>query len=269
MKHILLLIFISIALYSQTLSFGAISTVDKEIMKKKLSPLINYISKTISKDLKFETGFDYSDTIEKFRDGTYDFGFIGPSPYVIATQNIDKHIKIIVGLNNKCNGNFHSVIIVKKGSNILKLPDLKGKNFAFGSPQSTLSYFMPMSLLQKNGVDKQLANFVFLGKHDRVAKYVIMGKYDAGAIKLSVAKKYSKYINIIKKTEHVPDFVIVASSKTPDYIVKKVRKALLMPEAQKLARFIKSSATGFKKRTHSEYKELEKIMYKVNLVNKF
>ena len=263
MKQILVLILVSITLYSQPLSFGAISTVDKEIMKKKLSPLIQYISKTISKDLKFETGFDYADTIEKFRDGTYDFGFIGPSPYVIATQNLDKHIKIIVGLDNNYHGTFYSVIIVKKGSDIHNLSDLQGKTFAFGSPQSTLSYFMPMHLLQKEGIDKKLSKFVFLGKHDRVAKYVIMGKYDAGAIKPSVAKKYAKYLDVIKKTKHVPDFVIVASATTPDSVVQKVREALLKPEAQKLAKFIKSSATGFRKRTESDYVELKKIMYKV------
>ena len=266
MKTIILLIFITLGLYAKTLSFGAISTVDKEIMEKKLTPLINYISKTISQDLRFETGFDYTDTIEKFRNGTYDFGFIGPAPYVTATNNLKKHIKIIVGLNNKCHGNFHSVIIVRKDSKIDKLSDLKHKTFAFGSPQSTLSYFMPMNLLQNNHIDKQISKFVFLGKHDRVAKYVIMGKYDAGGIKKSVARKYSKYIKVIRSTQHVPDFVIVASANTPDSIVEKIRKALLKPEAQKLAKYIKSSATGFRKRTHSDYMNLKKIMLNVNRV---
>ena len=264
MKIIILSLFIAISLSAEVLSFGAISTVNNNIMKKKLKPLMKYISKTISKDLKFKTGFDYTDTINKFKNGEYDLGFIGPSPYVIATDTDVSSLKIIVGLNNKCNGNFHSSIIVKKDSDIETLQDLKGKTFAFGSPQSTLSYFMPMNLLKNQGIDKELSEYVFLGKHDKVAKNVIIGKYDAGGIKGSVAKKYSKYLKIIANTRHVPDFLIVANKNMPDAMVAKIREALLKPEAQKLAKFVKSSATGFRKRTHQDYMELKNIMLRVN-----
>jgi len=264
MKNLILIVLFTTLLLSDTLSFGAISTVDKSVMEKKLTPIMKYISKTISKDLKFKTGFDYPDTIEQFKNGNYDLGFIGPSPFIIASHDTKNKLQIIVGLNNKCHGNFHSVIVVRKDSNIKTLEDLKGKSFAFGSPKSTLSYFMPMNLLQKNHIDKKLSHYDFLGKHDKVAKYIIMGKYDAGGIKASVANKYSKYLKVIKKTIHVPDFVIVASSKIPKETVEKLKKALLKPEAQKLAKFIKPSATGFRLRKYSDYKELKEIMLKVN-----
>jgi len=264
MKNLILIILFSTILLSETLSFGAISTVDKSIMEKKLTPLMNYISKVISKDLQFETGFDYTDTIEQFKNGHYDLGFIGPSPFIIASHNTKNKLQIIVGLNNKCHGNFHSVIVVRKNSTIKTLSDLEGKLFAFGSPKSTLSYFMPMDLLRKNNIDKKLLHYDFLGKHDKVAKYIIMGKYDAGGIKASVAKKYAKYLKVIKKTIHVPDFVIVASSKIPKQTIKKIQLALLKPEAQRLAKFIKPSATGFRLRKYSDYEELKKIMIKVN-----
>lgn len=264
MKTLFLTLLVSASVFAQTLSFGAISTVDKFIMEKKLTPLMHYISKTIKKDIKFETGFDYLDTIEKFKKGKYDLGFIGPAPFVIATQNTKKPLQVIVGLNTKSNGYFHSVIIVKNTSSIRSLQDLKGKTFAFGSPQSTLSYFMPMHLLKKHKLDKKLSDIVFLGKHDRVAKYIIMGKYDAGGIKQSVANKYKKYIKIIAKTQDVPDFVIVASANMPKQTVQKIREALLKPEAQKLAKFIKPSATGFRKREKKDYNQLKNIMLKVD-----
>ena len=95
----LFIILFSIGEASQALKFGAISTVDKSIMKKKLTPLINYISSVISKDIVFQTGIDYIDTIDKFKDGTYDFGFIGPSPFILATDK-DK--------NNQPNTSAHS-----------------------------------------------------------------------------------------------------------------------------------------------------------------
>jgi len=91
-----------------------------------------------------------------------------------------------------------------------------------------------------------------------------MGKYDAGGIKASVAKRYSKYLRIIKKRKHVPDFIIVANYKMSDKLVQKIREALLKPEAQKLAKFIKPSATGFRLRKYEDYDELKKIMLSVN-----
>jgi len=264
MKFLIILLLFYHCVFAETMSFGAISTVDKTLMKKKLNPLIKYISKTIDKDLEFKTGFDYDDTIEKFRNGTYDFGFIGSSPFVIATNTSKNKLKIIAGLDNKNNGNFHSVIITRKDSKINKLSDLEGKSFAFGSPKSTLSYFMPMYLLKKNSLDTKLSHFVFLGSHDKVAKYIIMGKYDAGGIKASVANKYIKYLKIIQKTVDVPDFIIVANQNIPDKIIKKIRDALLKPEATKIAKAIKASATGFRIRTYEDYIELKKIMLKVN-----
>ncbi len=264
MKTLFLILLIKTSIFSQTLSFGAISTVDKSIMEKKLKPIISYISKTIKQPIKFQTGFDYLDTIEKFKLKKYDLGFIGPAPFLLAMQNTDKPLQIIVGLNTKNNGYFHSVIIVKNTSSIKSLEDLKGKSFAFGSPQSTLSYFMPMYLLKKQNLDKKLSNIVFLGKHDRVAKYIIMGKYDAGGIKQSVANKYKKYIKIIAKTQDVPDFIIVASTNMPKQTVQKIREALLKPEAQKLAKFIKPSATGFIKREEKDYDILKNIMLYVD-----
>ena len=264
MKIIILTLSICISLFSQTLSFGAISTVNNSIMEKKLTPLIDYISKTVSKDLKFKTSFDYADTIEQFKNSNYDLGFIGPSPFVIATHKQKNRLKIIAGLNNAKNGYFHSVIIVKKDSKINKLSDLKNRSFAFGSPKSTLSYFMPMYMLKKENIDKELSKYVFLGKHDKVAKNVIMGKYDAGGLKASVAKKYAKYIKVIKKSQDVPDFIVVASSKFPDSLVKKIRQALLKPEAVKIAQSIKPSATGFRLRKYSDYSKLKSIMLSVD-----
>ncbi len=249
---------------SQTLKFGAISTVDKSIMKQKLTPLINYISSVISKDIVFQTGIDYADTISKFEDGTYDFGFIGPSPFILATDKNKNSLKIIVGLNNMDNGYFHSVIVVRKDSTIKEMSDLKDTTFAFGSHKSTLSYYIPRYMLQKNKIYHQLKDFVFLGKHDKVAKYVIMGKYEAGAIKESVAKKYLKYLRIIKTSSSVPDFIVVAGKKISEAEINKIRDALLKPEAQKIAQSIKPSSTGFRIRKCSDYTNLKKIMFEID-----
>ncbi len=95
----------------------------------------------------FQTGYNYQDTINKFADGTFDLGYIGPAPYVLANKGQSIPLRIIAGVENNHTPFFHSVIVTKNNSPISDLDDLKGKSIAFGSPKSTLSYYVPMQTL--------------------------------------------------------------------------------------------------------------------------
>jgi len=249
---------------SDKLIFGAISTVEPELMKQRLLPIITYLETVTGKSIEFQTGYNYTDTINKFADGTFDFGYIGPSPYIKTKKINNNAIKIIVGLKNSPNSPFQSVIISKKGSQFIKLKDIKYHNFAFGSPESTLSYFIPKDILIKTGILNELKRYDFLGRHDKVAQYVIMGRYDAGAVKKSVAQKYSKYLQVIAKSKSFPDFLIVANSSLDKLLVKQIKDALLELKDYKILKSLKKSAIGFIERKDSDYDELRVIMQNVS-----
>ncbi|MEA3331177.1 MAG: phosphate/phosphite/phosphonate ABC transporter substrate-binding protein [Campylobacterota bacterium] len=266
MKALLLtlIIVISQLTASQNLVFGAISTVEPKLMKAKLTPLIKEIEKVTGANIEFQTGYDYTDTISKFADGSFDIGLIGPAPY-IRVKNIDPNaLKIIASIKNSEKSPFRSVIISKKGSKFLKHSDLKDQNFAFGSPESTLSYYVPKSMLIDSKTLKELRYYDLLGRHDRVAQYVIMGKYSAGAVKQSVANKYSKYLQVIATSEAMPGFMIVANSKLDKNLVLKIKKMLLNLEDIKIIQNIKKSAVGFQEREDSDYDKLRDIMDSVD-----
>ncbi len=255
---------ISHLIASDKLIFGAISTVEAELMKKKLMPLMNYIQSKTGKTIEFQTGYDYADTIEKFANGTFDIGYIGPSPYVKAKKINPNSLTIVAKLKNSTQDSFKSVIISKKGSSISKLEDLNDKRFAFGSPNSTLSYYVPMSMLIDNKLVHKLKHYDFLGRHDRVAQYVIMGKYDAGAIKKSVADKYSKYLQVVALSKTFPDFMIVANPKIEKEILEKLKKAILTLKDKNILKSLKNSAIGFEKAKDDDYDDLRIIMNHVD-----
>ena len=258
-----LILLLTQVMASDRLVFGAISTIEPDLMKKKLLPIMNYLEKATGKKIEFQTGYNYSDTINKFANGTFDIGFIGPAPYV-KTKNINPNsINIIAGLKNTKNKPFQSVLISKKGSSITKLSDINNHRFAFGSPQSTLSYFVPMDMLIRAKVVKKLQRYDFLGRHDKVAQYVIMGKYDVGAVKKSVADKYSKYIQIIAKSEPLSDFMVVAHSSLDKDMVIKIKDALFNLKDPKVLSLLKKSIIGFEERKDSDYDDLRKIMSNV------
>jgi len=262
MKILVLFILLSSLLLSDTLKFGVISTVDVQIMEKKMQPLIDYLEKKVGHTVVFHTGRDYEDTINKFSDNTYDFGYIGPAPYVLATSK-KKNLKILAGLETNNEKTFSSAIIVKKDSNIRSIKQLADKTIAFGSPSSTLSYYVPKYILIKEGMASKISDEYFLGAHDRVAEYVIMGRYDAGGVKKSVAKMYEKYIDVIKVSEPIYDFCIVANTNLDSKIQTDIQKALLELKDKQILSSIKQGATGFGFREDSDYDNLRSIMKEV------
>ena len=265
MKAILFILIISLShlIASDKLIFGAISTVEPDLMEKKLLPIMNYLEEVTGKRVVFQTGYNYTDAINKFADGTFDIGYIGPAPYLKTKTINPDSINIIAGLKNADNRPFQSVIISKRGSSILKLNDLKNHRFAFGSPQSTLSYFVPMNMLIEANIIKNLERYDFLGRHDKVAQYVIMGKYDAGAVKKSVADKYSKYLQIIDRSKPLADFMIVANSSLDKQLIKQIKDALIDLKDPKILHSLKESAVGFQERIDSDYNDLRVIIENV------
>lgn len=265
------LLFLTLFLFnlqaSQTVIFGSFTLVEKSVTKKQLTPLLKYLENKTNTKIELQTGYNYKDTIEKFCDGTFDIGLIGPSPYITAKQQKNNFF-VLAQLQNTNNDSFKSVIVSKKASPIHSLQDLKGKTFAFGSPQSTLSYYIPMNMLIESQMISKLKRYNFLGRHDRVAQYVIMGKYDAGAIKKSVAKKYSKYLQKVAASKSYPDFLIIANKSLDAKLLKKFESAFLELKDKTILQSIKKSAVGFEKVDVNDYKEVETIMHKVDVYKK-
>jgi len=85
------------------LVFGAIAVGKVSQVRQSLDPLLRHLEEATGADIEFQTGKDYMDTIEKFRSGYFDFGYIGPSPYVIATSGEEgtEAFKLVAGLETK------------------------------------------------------------------------------------------------------------------------------------------------------------------------
>ena len=253
-----------LAAAKEVLVFGAISTVKPALMEANLSPLLRHLELVTGKRVVFATGRDYEDTINKFVNGTFDFGYIGPAPFLLAQAKAPDALQIVAGLESNGKPYFHSVIVTRKDSGINRIEELAGRRFAFGSPNSTLSYFVPMEMLMQAGIDKKLQRFDFLGRHDRVAQYVIMGKYDAGAIKASVAKKYDRYLKVIATSAPIRDFVIVTHRRMNPEMVSRLRASLLGCSNKTVLESIKSGVTGFVDYRVDDYDDLRRIMRRVN-----
>ena len=141
---------------------------------------------------------------------------------------------------------FGGVILVKKGSPIKTLDDLKGKKFMCVKYSSFGGAHMAWKLLLDNGIDpeKDFSSFIQGGKHDTVVMAVKNGEVDAGTvrsdtlermagegkIKMSdfrIINKINDNFPFVHSTELYPEWPLAALPKIDAATSDKVKNALL------------------------------------------
>ncbi|MGA9032983.1 MAG: phosphate/phosphite/phosphonate ABC transporter substrate-binding protein [Sulfuricaulis sp.] len=197
-----------------------------EIMTR-FTPLAEHLAHVTGRPVTVRVGRDYEHHIDAIGTGSVDIAYMGPVSYVkLVTRHGNKPLlaRQEVGGQPYLRG----VIIVRQDSPLLTLADLKGKRFAYGDPDSTMSHVIPQRLLQQAGVpESALAHHAFLGAHKNVALAVLAGDYDAGAVKQEVFKELApKGLRVLATMPPVADHVFVASAKLPAALTDTLRRAL-------------------------------------------
>lgn len=236
-----------------------------EKIQEAHTPLINYLSQKLATPVNLNISKDYQTHIDMIGQDKLDIAYMGPASYVAMVNKYGKK-RIIARqvVNNK--PTFRGNIIARADSGITKLTDLKGRRFAFGDPNSTMSHLVPRYMLIQNGITKDnLAEMNFLGSHDNVALSVLAGDYDAGAVKEAIYYKYrSKGLVSLAATPELSEHLFVASNQLPDKTFNKIQGLFLnmhTSDSGKLAiQSIKSTITSMDKAEDEDYQNLRKIL---------
>lgn len=229
-------------------------------LHKIFKPIAEYLSKETGKQIELQIGQTYDDAANKVGTGKFDFAFLGPAIYVDAQRQYG-----VVPLNQiASNGKptYHCSIVAKKGSMITSLSQLKGKKFAFGERDSTMSHVVPLWMLMNAGVKlSDLKENAFLKTHDNVAMNIIRGTFDAGGLQPDIAEKYKEQgLEVIATSPEIPDHVFVASKSLDNATAAQIQKALLSDKAISVLKGIKGSISGTVKFTDKDFDILRKIM---------
>ncbi len=234
-------------------------------LQRDFKPLVEYLSRELGTTVHLHIAKDYREHIALIGQGKMDIAFMGPAPYVLLTQSYGKP-EVIGRLETNGKSSFAGVIFVPLKSPVRSLQDLKGKRFAFGSRESTMSRLMPAYMLMQAGVgDKQFARRSFLSNHDNVILGVMMGDFDAGAVmEDAFLEKRNMGIRQVARTPEMPEHVYVARKGLPGKIVARLRAALLSmnnrPEGRDALRSLRPSATGVVVAADRDYDGLRAVL---------
>jgi len=249
----------------KVLLFGVHSYLPFSILVEKYTPLIEYLSERMGVDIHIKVSSSYKDHIDHISNGKYDFAFIGPASFIKLTQNI-KDYPLLGRLSFAGKNTFRGCIIIHQNSKIRSLKALKGKNFAFGDPESTLSSKVPQRLLRDAGINlSDLKSHSHLTNHHNVALAVLMGEYDAGGIKEEVFNKYqSRGLKVLQWSPNIPSHLFIAHKNMKEAQINQIRKLLQELHhntgANKILQNIKKGTIAIIPAQIEEYEQLRQMI---------
>ncbi len=169
-----------------TPSFGIDSSAKKVLLLgvpthaygELFSPLVAYFNKHIpGTDIHIVASNSLEDYEQKLNRQYFDFAFVNPYEAVVFE---DKGYDVFAKLANDTA--YKGVIVVKKGSELKEIADLKGKSICFTNRQALAGTMMPLYFLHVNGLNT-FTDFKqdFVGPEEAVILNVHIGRCSAAA----------------------------------------------------------------------------------------
>lgn len=247
------------------LIFGVHPYLHATTLVERFTPLTKYLGKKMGYKIHIRVASSYQDHNDAISQGNVDFAFLGPASYVKLTQ-FKNNYSLLGRLSFAGKNTFRGVIIARTDNHFSSLEQLRGKQFAFGDPNSTLSTRVPQQILAEAGIGLgDLKIYSHLKNHHNVALAVLMGKYDAGAVKEEVFHEYeSRGLKALKWTPAIPSHPFVATSKMTHEQINQLQNLLqnlhLQPKANNILQKVKKGTIAIIPAHIDEYAELRKLL---------
>ncbi len=253
---------------AQPLILSILPIESPKLMYEKFLPLKYYLEKELNMPIVIKIAKDYETAIEEIGRREVHLAYIDPAAYCEIRAKYKNNIIPLVKPQLKELGSSRSVLITKDSNKIDRLIDVRGKRLALGNKQSSFSYLIPLAMLNDVGITQKDFSIVdYLKQEDRVALSILIGNHDVGGISESVAKRYlPDGIKIIKKSDEIPQFLLVASDILPKDKIEAVIQSLVSLKYSHVLASIDKNIEGFVQAQDRDF-DIVRIMIK-NLTGK-
>ncbi len=188
---------------------------------------------------------DYNTIVEAMASKQVDVGFLPPNAYVLANEQ--SNVKVLLqaqryGIKqpggestDELVDSYRSMIVVKSGSDIKELEDLKGKTIATQDVTSSAGYVWPVAEMKKAGIDINTdVTTVQVKGHDQAVLSVLNGDVDAAFVfedaRNTVKNDYPEIMDEVEPmyfTEPIPNDTISVRSDMSEEWDKKIQDAFI------------------------------------------
>lgn len=216
-----------------------------ETLEAKAKPLEQLLSDELGIPVTVSVSTDYNTIVEAMASKQVDVGFLPPNAYVLANEQ--SNVKVLLqaqryGIKqpggestDKLVDSYRSMIVVKSGSDIKELEDLKGKTIATQDVTSSAGYVWPVAEMKKAGIDINTdVTTVQVKGHDQAVLSVLNGDVDAAFVfedaRNTVKNDYPEIMDEVEPmyfTEPIPNDTISVRSDMSEEWDKKIQDAFI------------------------------------------
>ncbi|EPH65356.1 phosphate/phosphite/phosphonate ABC transporter substrate-binding protein [Enterococcus sp. AZ040] len=216
-----------------------------ETLEAKAKPLEQLLSDELGIPVTVSVSTDYNTIVEAMASKQVDVGFLPPNAYVLANEQ--SNVKVLLqaqryGIKqpggestDELVDSYRSMIVVKSGSDIKELEDLKGKMIATQDVTSSAGYVWPVAEMKKAGIDINTdVTTVQVKGHDQAVLSVLNGDVDAAFVfedaRNTVKNDYPEIMDEVEPmyfTEPIPNDTISVRSDMSEEWDKKIQDAFI------------------------------------------
>ena len=201
---------------------------------------VDYLAKTLDTECTLVSGFSYSAISAMLDAGAVDMGFICGLPYVLKRDTASPTVVLLAAPVMKAAryndvSKYYAYVIVHKNSRCASFADLEGCTYAYNDKESNSGYNLPRArLIELGATHGFFAKLVRSGSHEESIRMVATGKADASSVDslvfdydLAKHSAYAREVKIIETLGPAGIPPVVASTKLPVIVRKRVRSALI------------------------------------------
>lgn len=191
--------------------------------------LLNWLEEATGLSYGLRTTPESSSVVDELCGGRIQFAIAGTVSYLQANDRCGARI-LVRGINSEGQDTYRAAIIVGQNAAIDGVQDLRGRSFAFGAPNSTQGYLIPLLMLQQADIMlTDLSAYTFTGSHAATARAVTSGSFDAGGIQDTLAAGLAGrgLVRILALSDPYPSSGIIVGPNVPEKTAEIVKEALL------------------------------------------
>ena len=257
----------------EPLRVGLIPNENPEEVEAQYQPLEDYLKKELGREVELSVPTTYNAVVEAMVSGELDLAYFGGLTYVQARQRADVH-PLFTEVNPRTGTTkYRSVIIVPADSDVRKVEELEGRDFAFGSVSSTSGSLYPSVMLKQAGVDYRtdLGEVIYTGGHDTTAQAVANGRVAAGGLEDRILYDLREEgiiekgkVRVIEESDPIEGYPWVVRDDLADKDEQALTDAYLNIEDPELLDLLR--AEDYKRVRASDYDYVEKQARKLDLL---
>ncbi|NCO85827.1 MAG: phosphonate ABC transporter substrate-binding protein [Rhodobacterales bacterium] len=205
-----------------------------------------YTEEALGVPTRLFTAADYNGVIQGLIGGTLDMAWLGASSYAAVYLEDPEAVEpVLVKTNLDGSFTYYSIGFARADSGVTSLDDMEGKVFAFGDPNSTSGYLIPLVEIPAAGYSmtpgEYFSDVVFTGGHEQTIVAVANGDvvagvtwadglgdwedgYNSGALRRAVDAGLVDMNDLVEiwRSNPIPEGPIVLRSALPDDVKAKM-----------------------------------------------